>query len=302
MTINNFVATSSQTVFSVTRDASYIVGQCLVYENGILLSQTDFTDASSSVTLSTGATVGANITVISMRALSTSTYYDLMSMSVLSVASNVITWNNANAPWDLIEIGDIVSFTNVGTPTHYTVTGVDYVNSQITFSSPVTSVVAGSRIYFYRAAGSSYRIFSRYTTNQTNASSYTPTLWSFDTGFELPFINGAAMSALDYNLSSNTYSSVPNLFSGDLDIIQFTGNNLTTPTGSIVNMIAYTVIGQVGYPFNSIPNALNVYMNGALLVGGTDYTSTTTSYTLTVTPLDNTTIMGQQTFARYGAA
>ena len=67
-------------------------------------------------------------------------------------------------------------------------------------------------------------------------------------------------------------------------------------------MIAYTVIGQVGYSFNSIHNALNVYMNGALLVGGTDYTSTTTSYTLTVTPLDNTTIMGQQTFARYGAA
>jgi hypothetical protein len=302
MTINNFVATSGQTVFSVTRDAAYIVGQCLVYENGILLSQTDFTDASSSVTLSIGATVGANITVVSMRAISTSTYYDLMNMSVLSVASNVVTWNNANAPWDLIEIGDTVSFTNVGTPTHYTVTGVDYVNSQITFSSPVTSVVAGSRIYFYRAAGSSYRIFSRYTTNQTNASSYTPTLWSFDTGFELPFINGAAMTALDYNLSTNTYSSVPNVFSGDLDIIQFTGNNLTTPTGSIVNMIAYTVIGQVGYPFNSIPNALNVYMNGALLVGGTDYTSTTTSYTLTVTPLDNTTIMGQQTFARYGAA
>jgi hypothetical protein len=218
------------------------------------------------------------------------------------VASNVVTWNTANMPWDLIDVGDIVTFSNTGTPTQYTVTGVNYATAQITFSASVTGVVAGSRIYFYRAASSSYRVFSRYTANLTNASSYTPTLWSFDTGFELPFINGSAMTAYDYNLSSNTYSSVPNIFSGDLDIIQFTGNNLTTPTGSMVNMIAYTVIGQVGYSFNSIANALNVYMNGALLIGGTDYTSTTTSYTLTVTPTINTEIMAQQTFARYGAA
>jgi hypothetical protein len=302
MTIAQFTSTSSQTVFSVTRDSSYIVGQCLVFENGVLLKESDYTDASGSVTLATGATLGNNITIISMRAISTSTYYDLMSMSIASVASNVVTWNTANMPWDLIDVGNIVTFSNTGTPTQYTVTGVNYATAQITFSTPVTGVSAGSRMYFYRSASSSYRVFSRYTTNQTNASSYTPTLWSFDTGYELPFINGAAMTAYDYNLTSNTYSSIPNIFSGDLDIIQFTGNNLTTPTGSMVNMIAYTVIGQAGYPFNSIANALNVYMNGALLVGGTDYTSTTTSYTLTVTPTINTEIMGQQTFARYGAA
>ena len=302
MTISQFVATASQTVFSVTRDASYIVGQCLVFKNGILLSESDYTDASGSVTLGTGATVGANITVISMRAISTSAYYDLMSMSVLSVASNVVTWNGANMPWDLIDVGNIVTFSNTGTPTQYTVTGVNYSTREITFSASVTSVSAGDRIYFYRAATSSYRVFSRYTTNQTNASNYTPTLWAFASGYELPFINGSAITAYDYNLTSNTYSSIPNLFSGDLDIIQFTGNNLTTPTGSMVNMLAYTVIGQAGYSFTSIANALNVYANGALLVNGTDYTSTTTSYTLTVTPANNTTIMAQQTFARYGAA
>jgi hypothetical protein len=302
MTISQFVATASQTVFSVTRDASYIVGQCLVFKNGILLSESDYTDASGSVTLGTGATVGANITVISMRAISTSVFYDLMSMSVLSVASNVVTWNGANMPWDLIDVGNIVTFSNTGTPTQYTVTGVNYSTRQITFSTSVTSVSAGDRIYFYRAAASSYRVFSRYTTNQSNVSTYMPTLWSFASGYELPFINGSAITAYDYNLTSNTYSSIPNLFSGDLDIIQFTGNNLTTPTGSMVNMLAYTVIGQAGYSFTSIANALNVYANGALLVNGTDYTSTTTSYTLTVTPANNTTIMGQQTFARYGAA
>jgi hypothetical protein len=302
MTISQFVATSNQTVFSVTRDSSYIVGQCLVFENGILLQQSDYTDASGSVTLATGATLGDNITIISMRAISTSIYYDKMSMSVASVASNVVTWNNANMPWDLIDVGSKVTFSNTGTPTQYTVTGVNYSTAQITFSTPVTGVSAGSSIYFYRATSSSYRVFSRYTANLTNASNYTPTLWSFDTGYELPFINGSAMTAYDYNLTSNTYSSIPNIFTGDLDIIQFTGNNLTTPTGSMVNMLAYTVIGQAGYPFTSIANALNIYANGALLVGGTDYTSTTTSYTLAVTPANNTTIMAQQTFARYGAA
>jgi len=302
MTISNFVATSGQTVFNVTRAAGYIVGQSLVYENGILLSESDYTDASASVTLSTGATTGHNITIISMRATSTSIYYALMSMSVLSVASNVVNWNPITAPFDAINIGDKVTFSNTGTPTQYTVTGVDYVNSTITFSAPVVGVSAGDRIYFYRGAGSSYPVFTRYKANLSNASDYSPTLWNFNSGFELPFVNGVAMTALDYNLSSNIYYSVPNIFSGDLDIIQFTSNNLTTPTGSIVNMISYTAIGQVGYSFASIPNALNVYMNGALLIGGVDYTSTTTNYTLTVAPSNNTSIMGQQTFARYGAA
>jgi hypothetical protein len=58
----------------------------------------------------------------------------------------------------------------------------------------------------------------------------------------------------------------------------------------------------LSYTFTSIANAFNLFMNGALLVNGTDYTSTTSNYNLTNYPTNNTTILQQQTFARYGAA
>ena len=305
MTISQFVATASQTVFSVTRDSTYIQGQCLVFENGILLQESDYTDTGGStgtVTLSTGATLGDNITIISMRAISSAIFYDNTHITVGSIASNVVTWNIASMPYNAINIGDQLAFANTGSPTLYTVTGVNYTTAQITFSSAVTGVSAGAPIYTYRAASSSYPVFTRYSQTVTNASSYTPTLWNFDSGYELPFINGSAMNAYDYNLAGNTYYSTPDLMNGTLDIIQFTGNNVTTPTGNYTNVVAYTVIGQLSYTFTSIANAFNLFMNGALLVNGTDYTSTTSNYNLTNYPTNNTTVLQQQTFARYGAA
>jgi hypothetical protein len=305
MTISQFVATSGQTVFSVTRASTYIQGQCLVFSNGALLSTSEYTDTGGStgtVTLATGALTGTNITIISMRAISNAIFYDNVHINVLSVASNVVTWNNATMPYESIDVGDIITFANTGTPTQYTVTAINNATQQITFSTAVTGVTAGSGIYFYRAANSSYQVFSRYTDTVTNAASYTPTLWNFETGYELPFINGVAINANDYNLAGNTYTSTPNLMTGALDIIQFTGNNVTLPTGNYVNVVTYTVNGQTSYSFNSIANAFDLFMNGMLLVNGTDYTSTTSSYTLTNTPTNNTTVLQQQTFARYGAA
>lgn len=304
MTISQFVATSGQTVFSVTRDASYIQGQCLVFENGILLKESDYTDTGGStgtVTLATGATLDDNITIISMRAISSGLFYNNTHIQVQSVASNVVTWNNINMPYNAINIGDSITFSNTGTPTVYTVTNINYSTAQITFSGAVTAS-AGDAIYQKRAASSSYPVFTRYTAPVVNDATYTPTLWNFDNGFELPFLNGCAIPDQDYDISGNTYVSVPNIMTGDLDIIQFTGNNVTTPTGNYVNMVRYTVIGQAGYSFASIAGGFNLYANGALLVNGVDYTSTTGSYTLTVTPTNNTTVLQQQTFARYGAA
>jgi hypothetical protein len=305
MTISQFTATSGQTVFSVTRNATYIKDQCLVFSNGALLATSEYTDtagATGTVTLATGALTGTNITIISMRAISSAVYYNNVHINVLSVASNVVTWNSATMPYETIDVGDIITFANTGTPTQYTVTGVNYATQQITFSTTVTGVTAGAGIYFYRAASSSYQVFSRYTSTVTNAASYTPTTWNFETGYELPFLNGVAINANDYNLAGNTYTSTPNLMTGALDIIQFTGNNVTLPTGNYVNVVTYTVNGQTSYSFNSIANAFDLFMNGMLLVNGTDYTSTTSSYTLTNTPANNTTVLQQQTFARYGAA
>lgn len=76
MTVASFTATSGQTVFSVTRGTGYIIDQCFVFQNGILLDESEYTDASSSVTLATGATVGNIITIISFRSYNaTSGYY-----------------------------------------------------------------------------------------------------------------------------------------------------------------------------------------------------------------------------------
>jgi len=72
-TLAQFVATSGQTVFSVTRAAGYIVGQCLVFRNGLLFDTTEYTDASASVTLVTGAITGDRIAIVSFRSVNGTT-------------------------------------------------------------------------------------------------------------------------------------------------------------------------------------------------------------------------------------
>lgn len=302
MTIDNFVATSGQTVFSVTRNANYIVGQCLVFQNGLLLDSADYTDASGSVTLTTGATLNDNITIISMRAISSGVFYDNTHLNVLSVAGAVVTWNGANMPYQLINAGDIMTFANTGSPTQYTVSSVNYATQQITFTTTVTSVLTGATIYRYRASGSSYQVFSRYETTLTNQSSYEPTDWDFQSGYELPFMNGAILADQDYDIVGNEINHFPNIASGKLTIIQFSGNNLTTPTGTPVNVVTYSVANQTGYAFVYTTGALSVYANGTRLIDSVDYTSATNSYTLTTAYTDSTTILQQQSFARAGSA
>ena len=62
-----FVATSGQTVFSVTRGAGYIVDQCWVLQNGLILNEDEYIDAAGTVTLATGATLDDVITVVSFK-------------------------------------------------------------------------------------------------------------------------------------------------------------------------------------------------------------------------------------------
>jgi hypothetical protein len=75
-TKQSFTATSGQTVFSVTRTAGYISGQCLVLQNGLLLDASEYTDTGGStgtVTLSVGATLNDIITIISFKSSNAST-------------------------------------------------------------------------------------------------------------------------------------------------------------------------------------------------------------------------------------
>lgn len=301
MTIDTFTATSGQTAFSVTRAGTYINGQCLIFVNGALLSPSDYTETTSSFTLNVGATLNDIVTCASFRAISSGIYYDNTHLNVSNIASNVVTWDAANMPYQLINAGDKLTFSNTGSPTQYTVSSVNYTTREITFTGAVTTSV-GNTIYSYRAASSSYPVFSRFETNLTNASSYTPTEWAFNSGYEIPFMNGTIVPDQDYDIVGNTYSNLPSTATGKLSIIQFSGNNTTTPTGTPVNIITFTNVGQTNYSFSFTSGALNIYANGVLYQGSVDYTSTPGSYTLTNTPNNNITVLQQQSFARAGAA
>ena len=303
MTIAYFTATSNQTVFSVTRASTYLQGQCLVFKNGLLLSNTEYTDtggATGTVTLTTGATLNDIVTIYSFRAISSGDFYDNTHLQVASASGANVVWNSAAMPYQYINAGDLLTFSNSGTPTTYTVSTVNYGTRTITFTTSPT-VSAGSNIYTFRAASSSYPVFSRFETTLTNATAYTPTTWQFDSGYELPFYNGTVVPDQDYDIVGNTYTNIPAISSGLLTIIQFSGNNTTTPTGTPQNVVTYAIVGQTFYSFNFTSGALGIYANGVLYEGGVDYTTSTNSYNLTNSPTESF-IIQQQTFARAGAA
>jgi len=223
MTIESFAATSGQTVFNVTRSAGYIAYQCLVFENGILQDETDYTDtagATGTVTFATGRTLGDVITIISFKSVNATT-------------------------------------------------GV-------------------------------YASFSRNTATLTNASAFTPG-FTLTSGYEFMFMNGVVMTEQDYDIVGGSIVNLPSITNGELTVIQWTANNLTTPNGDPVNVLIQTIIGQVVYSFSYNADAFSLYQNGVLLLNGTDYTTAVGGYTLANTPINNTDLLLQQTFARTGA-
>ena len=219
-----FTATAGQTVFTVTRSAGYISGQCLVLQNGLLLNESEYTDTSGStgtVTFATGRTAGDIITIISVKSVNTST-------------------------------------------------GV-------------------------------YASFTRNSATLTNASSYTASGFTLNSGYELLFLNGTVVNDQDYDIVGQDITNFPSVVTGDLQIIQWTANNLGTPNGTPVNIVTNTIVGQTVYAFSYTASSFNLYENGVLLKQGTDYTTGTGTYTLAVTPDTIQNILVQQTFARTGA-
>jgi hypothetical protein len=274
-----------------------------VFQNGLLLSDTEYTDtggATGTVTLTTGATLNDVITIYSMRAISSGAFYDNTYLQVDTVGASSIVWNAASMPYQLINAGDLLTFSNSGTPTTYTVSTVNYGTRTITFTGAITAST-GNTIYTFRAATSSYPVFSRFEATLTSTATYTPTDWEFNSGYELPFYNGTIVPDSDFDIVGNTYTITPSVSDGLLTIIQFSANNTTTPTGTPQNVIAFAVVGQSFYSFNFTSGALGIYANGVLYEGGVDYTTSTNSYTLTNSPTQSF-IIQQQTFARAGAA
>lgn len=145
-----------------------------------------------------------------------------------------------------------------------------------------------------------YASFTRNSATLTNQATYTASGFTLNTGYELLFLNGTIVNAQDYDISGQDITFIGNA-TGDLQIIQWTPNNLGVANGTPVNVDAFTVIGQTIYPFSYNINAFNLFSNGVLFKQGTDYTTSTGSYTLSNTPTTISTIMVQQTFARTGA-
>lgn len=301
-TVDYFTATSGQTVFTpTTRGANYITGQNLIFQNGCLLSTSDYTETNTTFTLNVGADLNDIIACVSMRAISTGVYYENLLLSVDSTSTNTLTWGAGELPYQLINVGDKLTFSNTGTPTQYTVTAVNYSTRQITFSTnPVAT--SGNIIYRYRAASSSYPVFSRWEFDLTATGSYTPTTWNVHSGYELLFLNGTVVNEQDYDISGGAITNFPSVTTGKMVMIQFGQNNLTTPIGTPANVLRYTSTGVTLYSFTYDAMAFNLYANGALLKKGTDFTTATGSYSLASAPTNSTTTLLQQTFARTGAA
>jgi hypothetical protein len=223
MTISTFTATSGQTVFPVSRNAAYIVGQCFVFNQGTLCQTSEYTDAAGGVTFGTGIVLNNIITIISFRSTDTNT-------------------------------------------------------------------------------SASYASFTRHSATLTDAGSYTASGFVIYSGYELLFLNGTVVNEQDYDIIGQIITNFPNAATGDLEIIQWTPNNLGVPNGTPVNAVRNTVVGQAAYAFSLSVGGFNLYTNGVLQKDGVDYTAVSTGYTLAVTPTIIDNILVQQTFARAGAA
>lgn len=299
MTIQLFTATAAQTVFNVTRSAGYISGQCLVFENGVLADTSEYTDTggtTGTVTFSVGRASGTQVTIISFKSVS--------SLSIVTAGASgtgttaTLTFAiRAVAPFT---VGQSITVTGV-TPSGYngTHTVTACTTSSVSFANTTTGAqtVTGTIVL----TNPVYQSFSRNTATLTNASSYTPSGYSITSGYELLFMNGSVLYDQDYDIVGGVITNFPSIANGLITVIQWTPNNLTTPNGDPVNVVTNTIIGQTSYSFSFTTNAFNLYQNGVLLSGGSDYTTASGGYTLTNSPTNNTDVLLQQTFARTGA-
>lgn len=301
-TSNKFIATAGQTIFTPTaRQVGYITGQDWVFRNGVLLDTTEYTESSLTVTMNTACVVGDQVAILSFRSVNASAiYYEPMGMNYFS-GSGTTTCTYINQTYQTISVGDKLTFSNSGVPTQYTVSSINYTTKQIVFSG-IFLASASAAIYRARVANAVYPSFSRWTTTLSAASSYTPTTFQLYSGAETLFLNGDIVNDQDYDLFSNQINNFPSVATGNLTIFQFALNNLGVPNGSPTLVSTNTTIGQASYTYSYDPAAFELYNNGMLQVAGSDYTTASGLFTLSVTPTSVLNILSAETFNRTGAA
>jgi hypothetical protein len=298
-----FSATAGQTSFSVT----HVVGNILVFRDGVLLDTSEYTETTTTVVVGTACAAGEIIVVINMRAVSTSQYFEVLGTTIASSGASSIVYDD---PTDqILEVGDVLCFAatqpdSTATPTTFTVQSVNTTTKTITFTTTISGATTGFGVFRKRAAGAAYRPFSRYTFDLTNASTYTPSNFTIRNGFESVYVNGSQFNEIDYDLSGAAITGFPANVTGKMTIIMYAENNLGIPASNVTNTVAYSVNGALTYIFASNPLAMEIYANGALLTKGSgyDYTASGSNYNLTTAFTNNFTLLNQQTFARDGAA
>ena len=185
-------------------------------------------------------------------------------------------------------------------PSEYTDTGGTTGTVTLTVGATSGDVITITSFKSVNSSSGVYASFTRNGATLTNQATYTASGFTLNTGYELLFLNGTIVNAQDYDITGQDITFVGNA-TGNLQVIQWSINNLGVANGTPVNVDAFTIVGQTIYPFNYDINAFNLYSNGVLFKQGTDYTTATNTYTLANTPDNITTIMVQQTFARTGA-
>lgn len=293
-----YTATAAQTTFNLT----HIIGDILLFREGILMDLTEYSETTTTFVLAQAATAGEIFIALQMRAVSTQDSYENLGIAIASSTSNSITYSQET--YQIVNVGDLLCFSNTGTPTTFTVQTIDAINNLITFTTTITGATTSLPIYRFRAAGSTYRPWSRYTTTLTAASTYTPNYWGVNNGFEAPYCNGVAFNDIDYDIVSGAFTGFPASVTGNFTVIQYAANNLGVPACNIVNTITYSVANALAYTFASNPLSMEVYANGILLAKGAgyDYTATATNWLLSTAFPNSSTLLTQQTFARDGAA
>jgi hypothetical protein len=292
-----FEATASQTTFSVP----HVVGQVLVFKNGMLLPESDYTETTTTVVLDTPCVAGEIIECTAMRVVSALDTYDDLGIAVQTVGTGI---TYSGLPFQELSPGDQLTFSNEGTPTVYTIDTVNMATKTITFTSTPTEADVDDDIYIFTAENAEYSPFVRYSIDVTGVNSYTPTLIGVRSGFEQIYINGVQLNEIDYDLTNNVFSGFPAPVTGKIELIVFAPNNLGIPCSNVTNTVAYSVSGVLTYNFSNNPLAMQIYANGALLVKGNtyDYVPNNSGYNLNTAFNNNFTLLNQQTFARIGAA
>jgi hypothetical protein len=289
-----YTATAGQTTFA----ASHILGQALVFRNGLLMPPVDYTETTTNITFTNACAVGEIINIIVMRAVSSLDSYDELGINVASLSP--FTYNGL--PFQELAAGEQITFSNVGTPTIYTIATVNMVTKQITFTVTPTGVAVGADMYIFTAENAEYKPFYRYTFDTTALSSYTSPIIDIRSGFEQLYANGSQFNEIDYDLTTNTFSGFPSPLTGKVDLIVYAPNNLGVPCSSVTNFVAYSINGALTYNFANNPLSMQVFANGSLLTKNIDYVPNTSSYNLAVAFTNNFTLLNQQTYARTGAA